>query len=173
MKKALKIVLSIVISVYLILIVFTTAFLLNRNDYGVSSFAGRYLVLVEDEGIEDYSNNTLLFISKVDNKNIEIGQKAFFYDTYSTDHKIKYAEVVIKEEINEKETTYVLKDNSSVSSEYVLGTKESTSAHHFLGQLLYVLQSKWGFLFLVVFPLFLAFIYEIYAIYKEIKNNKQ
>ena len=110
MKKALKIVLSIVISVYLILIVFTTAFLLNRNDYGVSSFAGRYLVLVEDEGIEDYSNNTLLFISKVDNKNIEIGQKAFFYDTYSTDHKIKYAEVVRKEEINEKETTYVLKD---------------------------------------------------------------
>ena len=171
MKKALKIILSVVITIYLIVIVFTTAFLLNRNDYGVSSFLGRYLLLVEDKEIEGYESNTLLFIKPVDNKDIEVGQNVFFYDTYSTDHLIKYSEVTRKEDVTETETTYTFRDNSSVSSQYVLGTKESTSAHHFLGQILYVLQSKWGFLFLVVFPLFLAFIYEIYAIYKEIKKK--
>ena len=75
------------------------------------------------------------------------------------------------EEVNETETTFVLKDNSKVSGQYVLGTKESTSSFQLLGKILYVLQSKWGFLFIVVFPLFLAFIYEIYAIYKEVKNK--
>ena len=158
MNKTLKIILSIVVSIYLILIVFTTAFLLNRNDYGVSSFAGRYL------------NNTLLFIKPVSNDDVETGQKVFFYDI-PAGNRIRYVEVVRKEKISDKETTFHLKDNTSVSSEYVLGTHESTTAFHFLGQLLYVLQSKWGFLFIVVFPLFLAFIYEIYAIYKEVKNK--
>ena len=171
MKKTLKIILSIVVSIYLIVIVFTTAFLLNRNDYGVSSFAGRYLLLVEEKTIEDYPENTLLFIKPVDNAKIEPGQKVFIYDTYSTDHKIKYVEVSRKEEVNETETTFVLKDNSKVSGQYVLGTKESTSSFQLLGKILYVLQSKWGVLFIVVFPLFLAFIYEIYAIYKEVKNK--
>lgn len=172
MKKTLKIILSIIISLYLIVIVFTTAFLLNRNDYGVSSFAGRYLLLVEEEKIDDdYDVNTLLFISPVDNKDIEVGQKVFYYDTYSTEHLIKYSEVTRKEEVNDKETTFTFKDNGSISGQYVLGTKESTSSFHFLGKILSVLQSKWGFLLLVVFPLFLAFIYEIYAIYKEIKNK--
>lgn len=176
MNKTLKIILSIVVSIYLILIVFTTAFLLNRNDYGVSSFAGRYLVLVEEgedgeKQIEDYENNTLLFIKPVSNNDVETGQKVFFYDI-PAGNRIRYVEVVRKEKISDKETTFHLKDNTSVSSEYVLGTHESTTAFHFLGQLLYVLQSKWGFLFIVVFPLFLAFIYEIYAIYKEIKNKE-
>lgn len=171
MKKALKIILSVVITIYLIVIVFTTAFLLNRNDYGVSSFMGRYLLLVEEDTIEDYGKNTLLFIKPVENKNIEIGQKVFFYDTYSSNKKIKYAEVTRKEEVNEKETSFTMKDNSPVSGEYVLGTKESTHSYQFLGKVLYVLQSKWGFLFIVVFPLFLAFVYEIYAIYKEVKNK--
>lgn len=171
MKKALKIILSIIISLYLIVIVFTTAFLLNRNDYGVSSFAGKYLLLVEEEKIDDFDVDTLLFISPVDNKDIEVGQKVFYYDTYSTEHLIKFSEVTRKEEVNEKETTFTFKDNGSISGQYVLGTKESTSSFHFLGKILSVLQSKWGFLLLVVFPLFLAFIYEIYAIYKEIKNK--
>lgn len=171
MNKIVKIILSIIVSVYLIVAVFTTAFLLNRNDYGVSSFAGRYLLLVEDNKIEDFDSNTLLFIKPVESKDIEIGEKAFYYDTYSAEHLIKYSEVTKKEEVNEKETTFTFRDNSSISSQYILGTKDSATSFHLLGQILYVLQSKWGFLFIIVFPLFLAFIYEIYSIYKEIKNK--
>lgn len=172
MKKILKIVISIVVCIYLIMVVFTTAFLLNRNEYGVSKFAGKYLVLVEEETLEpDYQKHALLFIGSVDRNDIEIGQKVFYYDTYGTEHKIKFTEVTQKEDVNENETTFTMKDNTHVSSQYVLGTEKSTNALNGFGKILYVVQSKWGFLFIVVFPLFLAFIYEIYAIYKEIKNK--
>ena len=172
MKKILKIVISIVICVYLIMVVFTTAFLLNRNEYGVSKFAGKYLVLVEEDTLEpDFKKHALLFIDSVDRNDVEIGQKVFYYDTYGTEHKIKFTEVTQKDEVNENEITFTMKDNTHVSSQYVLGTEKSTHALNGFGKILYVVQSKWGFLFIVVFPLFLAFIYEIYAIYKELKNK--
>ena len=172
MKKILKIVIGVVICIYLIMVVFTTAFLLNRNEYGVSKFAGRYLLLVDQESLEPtYKEHALLFIKPVDKKDIEIGETVFVYDTYGTDHKIKYTEVTQKEEVNDNEITFTLKDNTIVSSQYVLGTEDSTTALNGFGKILYVIQSKWGFLFIVVFPLFLAFIYEIYAIYKELKNK--
>ena len=62
-----------------------------------------------------------------------------------------------------------MKDNNAISSQYVLGNEKSTMVLDGIGQVLYVVQSRWGFLFLVVFPLFLAFIYEIYSIFKEVK----
>ena len=100
MKKAIKIIVGIIISLYLIMVVFTTAFLLNRNDYGVSSFLGRYLVLVDENLESDYKKDALLFIKPVDVKDIKEGEKAFFYDTYSSERKIKYIEVTKKESVN-------------------------------------------------------------------------
>ena len=172
MKKVLKIVLGLLVTVYLVIVVFTTALLLNRNDYGVSTFLGKYLVFVEDKKLEPtYNEHSLLVISRVDNLKVEEGTKTFFYDTYAATKKIKFTEVTKREDINEKEATYTLKDNTKISSEYVLGTEKSTMALNILGQFLYIVQSRWGFLFIVVFPLFLAFVYEIYSIYKEVKNK--
>ena len=173
MKKVLKVVIGLIVTVYLVIVVFTTAYLLNRNDYGVSTFMGKYLVFVEDKKLEPtYKEHSLLVIDRVDNLEVKEGTKTFFYDTYATTKKIKFVEVTKREEINEKEVTYTLKDNTKVSSEYVLGTEKSTTALNILGTFLYIVQSRWGFLFIVVFPLFLAFVYELYSIYKEVKNKK-
>ena len=171
MKKWMKIVLGIVFGVYLIVVVFTTAFLLNKNDYGAAKFFGRYLIINEEKTLEDYKQGSLLIIKELKPEDIEVGDKAFFYDTYSVSKKIKYSEVTRKEKINENETTFTMKDNSPVSGQYVLGTEKSTTEAHTLGRILDVVQSRWGFLFIVVFPLFLALIYEIYAIYKEFKKK--
>ena len=171
MKKTIKIVAGIIISLYLIMVVFTTAFLLNRNDYGVSSFLGRSLVLVDENWESEYKKDALLFIKPVDAKDIKEGDKAFFYDTYSSERKIKYIEVTKKEAVNENETTFTMKDNSVVSSQYLLGTHDSTFSLNFFGKILSLFQSRWGFLLIVVLPLFLAFLYEIYAIYREIVNT--
>ena len=83
MKKWMKIIIGIVIGVYLVLVVFTTAFLLNKNDYGVSKFFGRYLVINEEKTLEDYKQGSLLIIKPVEPEDVEVGDKAFFYDTYS------------------------------------------------------------------------------------------
>lgn len=172
MKKGLKIALGVLVSIYLVIVIFTTAFLLNKNDYGVSNFMGRYLIVIDDDSLEpDYKEHSLLSIKPVEKDEVEIGDKIFYYDTYSTEHKIKVTEVTRKEEVNENEVTYSLRDNTLISSQYVLGTEKTASTLSFIGSVLYILQSKWGFLLLVVFPLFLAFIYEIYAIIKEIKKK--
>ena len=173
MKKALKIILGVLITIYLILVVLVTGFLLNRNDYGVSKFLGKYLVFVEESLEPTYQKHSLIMIEPVKFDKVEVGDKIFFYDTYSLERKIKFTEVTKKEVINESSVTYTLKDNNVIDSQNVLGTEKDTTVLTGLGQILYIVQSKWGFLFLIVFPLFLAFIYEIYSIYKEVKNNKE
>ena len=156
---------------YVAVAIFTTAFLLNRNDYSVTEFGAASLFIVNEDELEpNYSDNTLLVIQKENNDDIKVGDKIFYYDTYSSEKVIKFNEVTRKEKITDTETTFTTKDNSVLSSEYVMGTENSTSNYALLGSILNVLQSKWGFLFIVVFPLFLAFIYEIYAIIKEFKR---
>ena len=172
MKKGLKVVLGILVCIYLVVVIFTTGFLLNKNDYGVSSFLGKYLIAIDDDSLEpDYKEHSLLVIDPVTSEDINVGEKIFYYDTYSTKHQIKFTEVTRKEKINEQEVTYTLRDNTLVSSQYVLGSEKTVTSLSFIGKLLYILQSKWGFLLIVVFPLFLAFIYEIYAIVKEFRRK--
>ena len=170
MKKGLEIVIGIVVCIYLAVVVFTTGFLLSKNDYGVSQFLGRNIIVIEDDSLEpDYKEHSLLSLKPVSDADIEVGDKIFYY--YDTKHQIKYTEVTRKEKINDSEVTYTLRDNTLVSSEYVLGSEKTASTLSILGKILYILQSKWGFLLLVVFPLFLAFIYEIYAIVKEFRKK--
>ena len=171
MKKGLKIVIGVVVVLYLIIVIFTTSFLLNRNDYGVSKFMGKNLLLVSDGDLGPYSEKSLLIVSKESNDKIEKGENVLYYDTYSNEHKIKYNKVTNKEQVNENETTFTMEDNTIISGEYVLGSEKTTTELSTLGKFLYVIQSRWGFLFIVVFPLFLAFMYEIYAIYREVKNK--
>lgn len=171
MKKVLKIVFGVLVTLYLILVVFVTGYLLNRNDYGVSMFLGKYLVFVEESLEPTFKEHSLIMITPTKFDEVQVGENIFFYDTYSAEKRIRYTEVTKKEVVNEKEVTYTLKDNNAISSSYVLGNEKNTTVLNGFGQFLYIVQSRWGFLFLVVFPLFLAFIYEIYSIYKEIKNK--
>ena len=172
MKVVLKFIIGIVVCIYLVVVVFATGFLLNKNDYGVSKFLGKYLIVIDDDSLSpDYKSHSLLVMDPVSNEDVEIGDKIFYYDTYSTKHQIKYTKVTRKEKVNEDEVTYTLRDNTLVSGQYVLGSEKTVMSQSFLGKLLYILQSKWGFLLIVVFPLFLAFIYEIYAIAKEFRKK--
>ena len=57
-----------------------------------------------------------------------------------------------------------------LSSEFVIGKAETSKTYHNLGSILSVLESKYGFLFLIIFPILVLFIYEIYIVIKEIKN---
>lgn len=172
MKKVLKIVLGIVICLYLVIAAISTGFLLKRNEYNVTKFFDYSLFIVDDDSLgEEYPKESLLAIKDVANEDISIGDYVFYYDTYSTDKVIRFDKVTKKENITDAETTYTIRDNNLVSSQYIIGTKESTSTFTFLGKVMNVLQSKWGFLFIIVFPIFLAFIYELYAIVKEIKNK--
>lgn len=60
-----------------------------------------------------------------------------------------------------------------VSSQYVLGSAKDTTVIPVVGQILSVLESKWGFLFLIVFPSLIAFLYELTVVFSGIKEERK
>ena len=61
----------------------------------------------------------------------------------------------------------------AVSSEYVIGTAKTSKSYSNLGTILGVLESRFGFLFMIIFPILVLFIYEIYAVIRELKSSKE
>ena len=70
-----------------------------------------------------------------------------------------------------KETTYTLEGERKISSQYVLGPAETAEVIPGVGTVLGILESKWGFLFLIVLPSLLAFIYQISVVIAELKKS--
>jgi len=118
------------------------------------------------------NKNDLLVIKDNNKEKIKVGDSIFYFDVLTTRKNIKINEVTKANKIGEDQITFTLKDNSVVGSDNVMGTESETKVLSFFGTILYVFQSRYGFLFLVIFPLSLLFIYEVYAIYKEFKENK-
>lgn len=171
MKKVLK-VLGIVIGViYTLTAIGLIVCLLNYNDYNITEIKDKTFVIVRDDELEpSYKNGDLVIVKKNDNKDIHVGEKIFFYSSDEKQITINLGTVVEKEQVTEKEVKYVLNGDYPVSSEYVLGTATTSKAYPKLGKVLAFLESRLGFLFLIIFPILLIFIYEIYAVIKEIKT---
>ena len=54
----------------------------------------------------------------------------------------------------------------------MIGTSKNAKVISKVGTVLSVLESKWGFLFLIVFPSLIAFLHEIYEFILELTNKK-
>lgn len=171
MKKVLKIFGVIFIVLYALVAVTLTVCLLNYNDYNVTEFNNRSLVIVQDDDLRpDFNKGDLVVVYKNDFKDIKIGDKIFFYDTYKDEIRINLGSVIDKEVINKEETTFVMDGEYSLSGEYVIGKASTSKSYATLGTILSVLESRFGFLFIIIFPILILFIYEIYVFIKELKR---
>ena len=70
-------------------------------------------------------------------------------------------------EVHEEEQAITYENGSNYSMDFVIGSAEKT--YEKVGNYLSVIESKWGFLFIVLVPSFLIFIYEVYNLIVEIK----
>jgi len=167
-----KIIRNIIVVIYAIIAIFVTICLLSYNSQKVTELGNYVLVIIDNNELSpNYEKGDLAIIDK--NKDIEIGDSVFFYDTNAKDFTVAFANVENKEIITDKETTYTLKGNKKISSEYVVGSSNSTVKIAKVGSILKILESKWGFLLLVVLPALLAFLYEIIEIIAEARNGKK
>lgn len=174
MKKILKIIGIILGIVYCIISIALTVCLLNYNDYNITVLGDKTLIIVRDEELEpNYQKGDLVIVTKNANRDITIGDKIFFYDDTQDQITVNIGNVVNKENINKKESTYTMNGDYPLSSEYVIGKTETSKVYHKLGSVLAVLESRIGFLFLIIFPILILFIYEIYAVIKEIKSPNE
>lgn len=168
MKKVAKIVLSVFLVLYGITAIFLTACLLNYNDYKVTEFGKTSLIIVDNDSLKQFKKGSLLIVKKEEDK-IKVGEDIIFYNTYNNQVSLAVGELLDKTKVNETENTYTLNGNYDISSQYIVGSVSSTKVLPFLGTLLGIFESRIGFLLLIIFPITLIFLYEVYILVKEIK----
>ena len=163
---------NVVFIIYAAIAVFVTICLLSYNEYKVSELGDSSLIIVDSNQVEPYfEEGDLAIINKKDT--INEGDIIFFYNTYSPEMQISLAQVTGKVEITPFEYTYTLNGDVPISSEYVIGSVNTAKRMPVVGAVLGVLESKWGFLFMIVFPSLVAFLYEMYIVIQEIKELKK
>ena len=171
MKKVVKILGVIVIAVYMAVAIFLTVCLLNYNDYNITELGKNSLIIVSDNDLEpDYKKNDLVVVYKNNNEDIYNGDKIFFYNAYQNKVSVNLGKVVGVQRINDSEYTYMMEGDLPVSSQYVVGKMETSKTYPGVGKILSILESKWGFLFVIIFPILILFIYQIYAVIVEMKS---
>ena len=179
--KVLKTIKSIITGILgIIFFVFAltmTILLLSYNDYGISQFGNKTLVLMTDEIYSQNFKKGDLVI--VENRGftkglgyadkVEIGDEIFAVriDAYGN----VFIEVGTVGTLYEDENAIAFENGSTFDIKFVLG--EAVDSYPTIGGILSIITSKWGFLFLVLVPCFLIFIYEIYALIVEIKYGSE
>ena len=173
MKKVGRFLFSIIIFAWLITAIFVTVCLLSYNQFRVTTFGKYSLIIVDSDELEpDYMEGDLLVVKRNSDNKIEVGDEVFFYNSAMNSEILLYhGKVQEKEVIDKNETTFII-DNEKVSGEYIAGKLDSSKVYHKVGSLLGVFTSKWGFMFLVIFPTLFAIIYEIIMIIESAKNMK-
>lgn len=166
-----KIILNILFTIYVVIAVFVTICLLSYNQFKVTEFGNNTWLIVRDNTMEpQLKKGSLAIINKKDL--IEVGDNALYYKISGGKINIKLNKVVNKEEITETETTYTFEGQQKVSSDYVIGTTKTAKTIPNLGNILGIVESKYGFLFLIVLPTLVAFLYQIAVVVSSLKKTK-
>lgn len=147
-----------------------TILLLYRNDFGVTQFGKKSLVIINDEiSSENYAKGDLVLVEGQKLEDIKQGDEIF---AYSVDSKnIAHVNLGLVGDVYPLEKAISFENGSGYSIEYVIG--KNSKVYPNVGTYLSIVQSQWGFLFLVLVPGFLIFVYEIYALVIEIKYGEE
>ncbi len=168
-----KVISNLIFIIYLIIAIFVTVCLLSYNDYKVTEFGDTSLIIVSDKKMQpDYNKGDLVIVEKSDE--IKAGDKAFYYDTYNQQIKVKLGTIEDIEEVSESQINYMIDDGEhKISSEYVIGLASEASVMPNVGTILGIVESKWGFLFLIVLPALLAFVNQAMVVAAGIKEARK
>lgn len=163
---------NFLIGIYLIIAIFSTICLLSLNDFRTVEF-GDYTLLYIDKFSKNefFDKGDLAIVEEAED--IKVGDKIFIYNAYDKIISPRTETVSEIEKVNEKETTYHLENGKALSSNYVIGKVNGSRKIAYLGGILAAMQSKWGFLFFIVAPLLILFIYEAFAFYDDFKKEKE
>lgn len=169
-KTVKKVVFTIVGIAYFAFALCMTILLLNFNEYGVTQFGEKQMVLIKDElAIKDFNKGDLVIVEQLDLEEIKVGDKVFTYKI-NKNKKVEMQYGIVGNVYLEDEAI-AYENGDTYSDEYVAG--KAIETHPKIGTFLSVIESQWGFLFLVLVPIFLIFIYEVYALIIEIKYGAE
>lgn len=144
---------------------FVTVLLLNFNQYGVTQFNDTSVVVLKEKvSSDEYQKGDVVLVEAFKANEFEIGETVF---TYRVDNGVAHIEIGKVGEIYENEKSLSFENGDTYSEKFIIG--KPGKVYKKVGTFLGIVESKWGFLFIVLVPCFLLFIYQIYALIIEIK----
>ena len=184
MRKVLNWGWSFVEVLIIIYVVLVTMFVLCKNKYGYTQF-GDYsfanIDLIAEKNVKDTKKGDLLVVKN--SNDIHKGDLIYYYAVLNDNYIVRSAVVAdVKEDDYSALYTVSLSNTTiNVASSRVLG-KYST-VYNNLGSILSVLESRVGFLLLVLLPIMVVFIYQVYefiimlkygeTLVNEVNNSKK
>ena len=172
MKKALKIVWNVMQVLIIIYVILITSLLFFENKYGFSQF-GDYVIYnvnkLDTKNMSTVKDGDLLII-KTKNK-LKIGDTAYYYAVHNEKYVIVNDVITNIRDDKDNYLYTVGKDIPIViSSTRVIGNEISTFP--LIGKVLSVVESMYGFIFLVLLPIMIVFIYQVYQFLIVLKFEK-
>ena len=160
-KKAFKIVWNVVQVLIIFYVILITGFIFCENKYGftqIGDYTFNNVTKLDTKNIKDVKAGDLLIVKTTDD--LEVGDTIYYYAAYNEQYVIVSDKVVSKKK--DRDTmVYTLNEDDPfiVSDSRVIG--KYTHKYHNLGKVLSVLESKNGFIFLVLLPIMIVFIYQV------------
>lgn len=166
-----KIVIGVLIGLFFIVAAFVTINLLSYNDYGVAEFGNTSLVLA-DKKMEKYGykNGDLIVATKENNDSIAKGNSIMYYNNYNPKVVIEKGNVL---EVSSDNSQFYLDNNNSIAKKYVIGTTDSEKVYPVIGGVLNFLETKAGYLLVIILPILVLFAYLIRKVTVELKEKKK
>ena len=155
----------IFIILYVLLAVFITLCLLMYNEYNVTEFGNKVLVMVKSDSTGEFSKGDLIIVTK--NKDYDKDDSVFYYVSRGKKYFINYGMI----EENNKDSVVIQSD--VIDKDEVIGGAKNVIVIPVLGSILSLLESRWGYLCVIILPILIAFLYEIYSIVRELKGNNK
>ena len=171
--KALKRAGTIVISVILWAIILLAALyafttMATKDDQSVASILGYTPMTVETDSMKPtFQSGDLIFIKKCDTSKLKEGDIITFHTIIDNQYALNTHRILKIEEANGvRSYTTVGDNNNGIADQHVISDGDIVGKYvgHIsdLGKVMDFLSSSTGFLILIVFPMLLFFIYQVY-----------
>ena len=169
LKLVKRIFIGIILFLFFAFTITMTILLLNYNKFGVTQFDDTSLLIIKKEfSSETYKKGSLVIVESKQVKNYQVGQEAF---VYHLDGRGGFdIQLGIIGQIHEEDNAITFSNGETYSDEFIIGTGENIYPD--LGKYLGIIESKWGFLFIILVPNFFLFVYQLYSLIVEIKYGK-
>lgn len=162
MRKVLHVIWNIIEVVVIVYVIALTTVLLAKNKFGFTQLGDYVFTSIESNDVNniiDTKQGDLLIVKNT--SDINKGDVIYYYAVYE-DKYIICSDVVKDMQKDDYTALYTIDDqyNTLVHSDKVIG--KYTFKYHGIGNYFNFLQSRVGFLFFVLLPIMVVFIYQIY-----------
>ena len=157
-----NIILSILGIIFFTFAIAMTVFVLNYNKFGVAEInENSFLLIKEDLSNAKYKKGDLVIVKNKKISRINVGDEIFTYKL-ETGGAVS-VNVGIIEEVFIEESAVSYENGEYYSMEFVIGTADKIIPK--IGDILSIILNRWGFLFVIVLPIFFIFISQIYSFF--------